>query len=259
VSTSLWWRLQAIADATDGGQQFDYKRGVDFPPQAANVHINHIRFAFEVIVPDMLLDHLARDYLVRMVHEVFKQRELLWCEIDELSSTLNAVGDRIDHQVFHFQPSCFIGLLATQQRAQACQQFTHGKRLHQVIVGATIKALAFFPEFFTEDELAHKFDEGVLLLLAIGAITWYLVGKNKFSRTIVPILFTAAALVMKLIAFFLLEKGDAADLGDEFGVIILFVITLAFLIWQYVSIKRMAQLAEKETGEVSMSETTPRR
>ena len=122
-----------------------------------------------------------------------------------------------------------------------------------------ISGLAFFPEFFTEDEPTHKFDEGVLLLLAIGAIAWYLTGKNKFSRTVVPILFTAAALVMKLIAFFLLEKGDAADLGDEFGAIILFVITLAFLIWQYVSIKRMAQLAEKETGEVSMLETTPRR
>ena len=112
-----------------------------------------------------------------------------------------------------------------------------------------ISGLAFFPEFFTEDEPAHKFDEGALLLLAIGAITWYLVGKNKFSRTIVPILFTAAALVMKLIAF-LLEKGDAADLGDEFGAIILFVITLAFLIWQYVSIRRMAQVAEKETAGV---------
>jgi hypothetical protein len=54
---------------------------------------------------------------------------------------------------------------------------------------------------------------------------------------------------MKFIAFFLLEKGDAADLGDEFDAMILFVILLAFLIWQYVSIKRMAQVAEKETAD----------
>ena len=113
-----------------------------------------------------------------------------------------------------------------------------------------ISGLAFFPEFFTEDELTHKLDEGVLFLLAISSIVWYLIGKNKFSRTIVPLLFTAAALVMKLIAFFLLEKGDAADLGDEFGAMILFVITLAFLIWQYVSIRRMAQVADKGTAEV---------
>ena len=113
-----------------------------------------------------------------------------------------------------------------------------------------ISGLAFFPEFFTEDELTHKLDEGVLFLFAISSIVWYLIGKNKFSRTIVPLLFTAAALVMKLIAFFLLEKGDAADLGDEFGAMILFVITLAFLIWQYVSTRHMAQVADKGTAEV---------
>lgn len=108
-----------------------------------------------------------------------------------------------------------------------------------------ISGLTFFPEFFTEDELTHRLDEGVLFLLAISSIVWYLLGKNKFSRTIVPILFTTAALVMKLIAFFLLEKGDAADLGDEFSAIILFVITLGFLVWQYVSTKRIAQTAEE--------------
>ena len=120
------------------------------------------------------------------------------------------------------------------------------------LVGTAIVAIsgvAFFPEFFAEDEPAHKFDEGILLLLAIGAISWYLVGKNKFSRTIVPMLFTAAALVMKVLTVFLLEKGDAADLGDEFGAIILYVIALAFLIWQYVSTRRIAQIAEKETAE----------
>ena len=116
-----------------------------------------------------------------------------------------------------------------------------------------ISGFAFFPEFFTEDELTHRLDEGVLFLLAISSIVWYLIGKNKFSRTIVPILFTTAALVMKLITFFLLEKGDAADLGDEFSAIILFVITLALLLWQYVSIKRMAQTAEEAAQPVHVS------
>ena len=48
-------------------------------------------------------------------------------------------------------------------------------------------------------------------------------------------------------------EGDAADLGDEFGAIILFAITLGFLIWQYVSIKRMAQTAEEATEPVHAS------
>jgi|SRR5579883_2083043 hypothetical protein len=120
------------------------------------------------------------------------------------------------------------------------------------LVGTAIVAItgvAFFPEFFIEDELTHKIDESALLLLALGSIAWYLSGKNKFSRTIVPILFAAGALTMKLLAFFVFETGDAADLADEFGALILFGLTVAFLIWQYVSIKRMAA---KEAAEVAL-------
>ena len=104
-----------------------------------------------------------------------------------------------------------------------------------------ISGFAFFPEFFSEDELTHKLDEGVLFLLAIGALAWYFIGNNKFSRTIVPLLFTAAALIMKLLAFLLLETGDSADLGDEYGALLLFVIAFGFLIWQYISLRRMEE------------------
>lgn len=112
------------------------------------------------------------------------------------------------------------------------------------LVGTAIVAIsgfAFFPEFFSEDELTHKLDEGVLFLLAIGAIAWYFVGKNKVSRTIVPILLTAAALIMKLLALFLLETGDSADLGDEYSALLLFVLAFGFLIWQYISLRRMEE------------------
>ena len=49
------------------------------------------------------------------------------------------------------------------------------------------------------------------------------------------------------------ETGDAADLADEFGALILFGLTLAFLIWQYVSIKRMAAKEEAEVELVASS------
>ncbi len=44
---------------------------------------------------------------------------------------------------------------------------------------------------------------------------------------------------MKLLAFLFLEAGDSADLGDEFSALLLFAIALGFLIWQYVSLRRM--------------------
>jgi peptidoglycan/LPS O-acetylase OafA/YrhL len=110
------------------------------------------------------------------------------------------------------------------------------------LVGTAIVAIsgfAFFPQTFSEDELTHKLDEGVLFLLAIGAIAWYFAGNNKVSRTIVPILLTAAALIMKLLAFFFLEAGDSADVGDEYAPLLLFALALGFLIWQYISLRPM--------------------
>jgi peptidoglycan/LPS O-acetylase OafA/YrhL len=118
------------------------------------------------------------------------------------------------------------------------------------LVGVAILALnglAFFPSFFTEDEGTHKLDEGVLLVLALGSLLWYFTGRNKYSRTLVPLVFTAAALVMKLIAF-IVESGDPADQGDEFGALLLFLLALGLLIWQYISMGRMV---EKEAIEAA--------
>ena len=112
------------------------------------------------------------------------------------------------------------------------------------LVGTALVAIsgfAFFPQAFAEDEFSHKLDEGGLFLLGIGALIWYFVGHNKVSRTIVPILFAAAALAVKLVAFFFLEAGDTADVGDEFAPLLLFVIALGFLIWQYISLLRMEE------------------
>ena len=112
------------------------------------------------------------------------------------------------------------------------------------LVGTALVAIsgfAFFPQTFAEDELSHKLDEGGLFLLAIGALIWYFVGHNKVSRTIVPILFMAASLIVKLVAFFFLEATDTADVGDEFAPLLLFVLALGFLIWQYISLRRMEE------------------
>lgn len=112
------------------------------------------------------------------------------------------------------------------------------------LVGTAIVAItgfAFSQEFFFEDEVTHKIDEGVLFLIALGALAWYFIGNNKFSRTMVPLLLTAAALIMKLLAAFILETGDSADLGDDFSALLLFVIAFGFLLWQYIRLRRMEQ------------------
>jgi hypothetical protein len=117
------------------------------------------------------------------------------------------------------------------------------------LVSTTVVALsglAFAPELPQEDEWAAKIDEIVFILIAIGIIVWYFIGRNRFSRTNIPILFAVADLVMKLVAAFVLEAGDRTDIGDEYAGILLFVITVIFLIWQYVNVKRLAETAKQE-------------
>jgi uncharacterized membrane protein YccC len=106
-----------------------------------------------------------------------------------------------------------------------------------------ISGIAFFPEFFTEAEPTHKLDEGLLLLLAIAAVVWYLVGKNRYSHSFVPIIFSVLALIFKGLGLYL-EFGDLIDRGDEFGALLLFILTIALSIWLYTSARRMAEKAE---------------
>jgi hypothetical protein len=122
------------------------------------------------------------------------------------------------------------------------------------LLGTAIVALsgcAFVAEFFTEDEFTHKIDDGLLFLLGIGAIGWYTLGKNKYMRSIAPVLFVLAALLIKIIGL-ILESGDPADQGDEFGAIILFALSAGFIIWQYVSARRLATKAQEQQAVSSV-------
>lgn len=104
------------------------------------------------------------------------------------------------------------------------------------LLGTSIVALsgfAFFPEIFAEDEWWHKLDEDFLLLLGIGAIIWYLRGKNRLKRTFIPAGFVIISLIVKIVTVMYLEKGDKADLGDDYGAVILFALSSILIIWIY--------------------------
>jgi peptidoglycan/LPS O-acetylase OafA/YrhL len=100
-----------------------------------------------------------------------------------------------------------------------------------------LSAFAFLPEFFLETEWAFRLDEGVLFLLGIGAIWWYLKGRNKYMRSLVPVLLVSAAFVMKIIAV-IIEFKDKEDVGDDFGAVILFLLATILVIWLYTRSKQ---------------------
>jgi uncharacterized membrane protein YccC len=113
-----------------------------------------------------------------------------------------------------------------------------------------ISGLSFFSDLPAEmDKPSHIVDEVLLAVLALMAFVWYLIGRNKYSRAVMPIVFAVLALAVKVLGLFL-EFSDPEDRGDEFGALVLFVVTIIVLVWQYIASRRLAAQAQ-ETKQAS--------
>jgi len=100
-----------------------------------------------------------------------------------------------------------------------------GNNLLGVGLLATI-GIGIVTEVAREDELIHKADDAALFLLGVGALVWYSAGRNRFKRTLLPLGLLLAGMVVKALAAFALEAGDTADVGDDIGVLTVFVVAI---------------------------------
>jgi len=103
-----------------------------------------------------------------------------------------------------------------------------------------LSGIAFFPEFFLEDEGPFKLDEVGLLVVGLAGMAWYLIGRHKFSRSLVPMVLVGTGLLIKIIGL-VIEFGDTEDRGDDIGALILFALAVALVAWQYFNGRRAAQ------------------
>src|SRR5579871_2045695 len=67
---------QAESDAPDRMDQRGRVSLVDLATQVADIDVEHIVVAFEIVLPDMLQDHGAGHHLARMAQQVLQQRVL---------------------------------------------------------------------------------------------------------------------------------------------------------------------------------------
>ena len=95
-----------------------------------------------------------------------------------------------------------------------------------------LAGLAFGTVVFEEADLLDKVDDIGFLVIGGIAITWYLVGHNRFKRSVVPIVLSGLAIIVQIVGL-VLEKDDPASFGDNIGGIWLFVPLFVFLIVQY--------------------------
>src|ERR1035437_1424930 len=119
------------------------------------------------------------------------------------------------------------------------EAINRGNNLLGVVIVA-ISGLAFLPDVFAESEFSHQLDEWLMLIVGIIAIIWYKLGNNRFSRSVMPIVFIIVSLVIKIIGIYL-ERGDTADLGDEFGGVVLLALAAITLIWIYIKNKKITE------------------
>lgn len=108
--------------------------------------------------------------------------------------------------------------------------------LSAAIVG--LAGFSFLPEAFIEDKSQYKIDDSVLFLLGLVAIGWYLKGKNKFTRSIWPVVIVWAGLAVKIMGI-VIEIKEKDDVGDDFGGFILFVLASILVTWLYIKAKHI--------------------
>ncbi|MDQ6692315.1 MAG: hypothetical protein M3Z13_06065 [Candidatus Dormibacteraeota bacterium] len=76
-----------------------------------------------------------------------------------------------------------------------------------------VLAVSMLPELPREGKLNGWLDEVLILLIAAGGVAWY--QRNRYSRSIIPLVLILAATLMKVVA---IVFEDADDKGDDFGV-----------------------------------------
>jgi hypothetical protein len=101
-----------------------------------------------------------------------------------------------------------------------------------------LAGFAFAAELFLEDERLYKIDDIALLLLSFGSIWWYTNGRNRFRVSLAPVLMICVALLIKIGAL-VVEFSDAADVGDDFGGVSLFILSVIFVLYQYRKTKKL--------------------
>src|SRR5258705_5504031 len=71
-----------IADAAHRVDQARLASAFELLAQIAHIDLDNVALAAEVVAPDAIIDHLAREHLLRMAHEQLKQLILFGGQLD---------------------------------------------------------------------------------------------------------------------------------------------------------------------------------
>jgi uncharacterized membrane protein YGL010W len=116
-----------------------------------------------------------------------------------------------------------------------------------------LAGLAFGTVVFEEADLLDKVDDIGFLVIGAVAVIWYLVGRNRFKRSLVPIVLSGIAIIVQVVGL-VLEKDNPASFGDNIGGMWLFV-PLFFVLAVQFYVNRRHLVAATEVTAASESST----
>ncbi len=104
--------------------------------------------------------------------------------------------------------------------------------------GMAFGTITFSP---VENDWPDRLDDIGLLLIAVICLVWFLSGRHRYQRSIVPLLLAGLAAAVQIIAI-PLERDDPAAFGDNFGGLIMWVPFFLFVLYYYYRTRRYAAL-----------------
>ncbi len=106
--------------------------------------------------------------------------------------------------------------------------------------GLAFGTLAFSP---VENDWPDRLDDIGLPLVGVACLVWFLSGRNRYKRSLVPIVLTGLALIIQLVAI-PLERDDAAAFGDNIGGLVLLLPFFVFALIYYLRAGRSIPASE---------------
>jgi hypothetical protein len=98
-----------------------------------------------------------------------------------------------------------------------------------------------------ENDWGDRLDDIGLLVVGIACLVWYVSGRDRFQRSVVPVVFAGLALIVQALAI-LLERDDPAAFGDNFGGLVMLIPFFIFVLVQFILTVRALIAAERVTA-----------
>ncbi len=127
------------------------------------------------------------------------------------------------------------------------ESINHGYNLMVTVVlffgGLAFGTLALSP---VENDWFDRLDDIGLPLIGVVCLVWFLAGRNRYQRSLVPLVLAGLALVVQLLAI-PLEQDDVAAFGDNIGGLVFFAPFFIFALVYYLRASRVSATALVES------------